>query len=299
MSSTTTNIRVLLDWDQDAKHAIIWAADKAGLFERNGLKVEMVPPMPQPLEKVHAGEVELAINYPHNILLMRKELPNLVSVGALVKTNPEGLQTLKQSGIATPEDMKNKIIAIGWSPLGKSQIEIFLSHHNLTKQDIELIPVGRDGEKRLLAGEFDVLNGVGYALPRMEREGHTTNFFPYVNSGVPDSAFLVFTGQKDWVHSNTEGLKQFFSCLKDGFDLVKKWGIEDWETYTSTIEGRIRNRDEERAVWEAILPMIDDGGDLFHHNIEEIEKLQDILSAGGMLETKYPIEEVFVNSHLT
>jgi hypothetical protein len=116
---------------------------------------------------------------------------------------------------------------------------------------------------------------------------------------VPDSAFLVFTGQKDWVNSNTEELKQFFSCIKDGFDLVKQWRIEDWETYTSTIEGRIRYRDEEMAIWDAILPMIDDGGDLFHHNIEEIEKLQDILYTDGFLETTYPIEEIFVNSHLT
>ena len=89
MSSTTTRIRVLLDWEADAKHAIIWAADKAGLFTKKELRVEMVSPQPGSLEKVQAGDVELDINYPHNILLMRKELPNLISVGALVKTNSE------------------------------------------------------------------------------------------------------------------------------------------------------------------------------------------------------------------
>jgi putative hydroxymethylpyrimidine transport system substrate-binding protein len=299
MSNTTKQIRILLDWDQDAKHAIIWAADKAGFFEKKGLKVEMVPPTPQPLEKVHTGEVELAINYPHNILLMRKDLPDLISVGALVKTNSEGLMTLKESGITNPEDMKNKKIAIGSSLMAKSLMDAFLTYHNLTDQNIELVHVAFDGEKKLLSGEIDVLAGVGYALPRLEREGYATNFFPFINSGVPDSAFLVFTGQKDWVNSNTEELKQFFSCIKDGFDLVKQWRIEDWETYTSTIEGRIRYRDEEMAIWDAILPMIDDGGDLFHHNIEEIEKLQDILYTDGFLETTYPIEEIFVNSHLT
>ena len=297
MSNTTTRIRILLDWDADAKHAIIWAADKAGLFGKNGLKVEMVPPLPKRLEKVHAGEVELAINYPHNILLMRKELPNLISVGALVKTNPEGLLTLKKSGIATPKDLENKTIALGWSPLGKSQIKIFLDYHDLTDKNIELIPIGRKGEKPLLAGEFDALNGVQYAIPRTERKGYEVNFFPFINSGVPDSAFLVFTGQEDWVNSNGEALKHFFSCIKEGLDLVKEWGNEEWESYTDTIEGR--NRDEEMAVWEATLPLIDDGGDLFHHNIEEIRKLQEVLYSGGMLETTYPVEEIFVNSYLT
>jgi ABC-type nitrate/sulfonate/bicarbonate transport system substrate-binding protein len=296
MSSTITRIRLLLDWEQDAKHAIIWAADKAGLFGKSGLKVEMVPPLPQPLEKVQAGEVELAINYPHNILLLRKDLPNLISVGALVKTNPEGLMTLKESGIATSKDLINKVIAIGSSPLAKSQIKIFLSHHNLTDENIELVLVGHDGDKGLLEGKFDALNVVEYANSRVERKGYETNFFPYINSGVPDSAFLVFTGHEDWVDSNTEALKQFFSCLKGGLDLVKKWGNEEWEAYTDAVEGR--NRDEEMTVWAAILPMIDDGGDIFHHNVEELRKLQDILYEGGMLETTYPIEEIFVNSHL-
>lgn len=260
--------------------------------------MEMVPPQPERLEKVQAGEFELAIDYPHNILLMRNELPDLVSVGALVKTNPEGILTLARDAIGTPRDLANKTIAIGWSPLGKSQAEIFLSHHGLTDQ-VELVPVGRDGEVRLMAGEFDALNGVHYGIPRMAREGIETNFFFYIDSGVPDSAFLVFTGQKEWVNAHTQDLRQFFSCLREGLGLVKGWGGEEWEIYTESIEGRKRFRDEEMAVWEAVLPLIDDGGDLFHHNVEEIGKLQDILRSAGMLDTLYPVEEIFLNSHLT
>ena len=297
MSNTAKRIRVLLDWDADAKHAIIWAADQAGLFGENGLEVEMVPPLPRSLERVHVGEVELAIDYPLNILLMRKELPDLISVGALVKTNPEGLLALKRSGIATPKDLENKTIAIGWDPLGRSHIRIFLEYHDLTDKNIELVPVGRKGEKALLAGEFDALNAVQYAIPRTERKGYETNFFRYIESGVPDSAFLVFTGQEDWVNSNAEALKRFFSCIKQGLNLVKEWGQQEWESYTDSIEGR--NRDEEMAVWKATLPLIDDGGKLFHHNIEGIRELQDILHTGGMLETTYAVEEIFVNSYLT
>jgi len=297
MSDTTTRIRIMLDWEADAKHAIIWAADEAGLFGKNGLKVEMVPHVPQSLEKVHAGEVELAIDYPHNILLKRKELPNLISVGALVKTNPEGLISLKKSGISTPKDLENKKISIGGSPLAKSQIKIFLDYHDLTDKNIELVPAGRNRSKSLLAGEYDALNAVQYANPRTERKGHEINFLPYINSGVPDSAFLVFTSREDWVNSNAEALKQFLSCIKEGLDLVKEWGNEEWESYTDAIEGR--NRDEEMAIWEATLPLIDDGGDLFHHDIDALKELQDILYTGGMLETTYSVEEIFVNSYLT
>lgn len=296
MSKTTTRIRVLLDWELDSKHAIIWAADKAGLFEKKGLQVEMVDKLPDSLEKVHAGEVELAINYPHNILGMLEKLPNLVSVGAFFKTNPEGLLSLKKSGINTPQDLINKKIAVGWSPLGKSQIKIFLEHHGLTEEDVELVPVTDDGDILLREGKIEVLNWVTWGLPRTERRGFEINFFPYVDSGVPNSAFLVFVGEKTWVKSNQGAVKEFFACLKGGLDLVKQWGEEEWESFTDPIE--IRNRDEEMAVWEVTLPLIDDGGVLFHHNIEELKKLQDVLYTSGMLKTTYPIEEIFLNSFI-
>ncbi|MCC6189310.1 MAG: hypothetical protein IT318_09760, partial [Anaerolineales bacterium] len=128
------------------------------------------------------------------------------------------------------------------------------------------------------------------------RKGYETVFFPYINSGVPDSAFLVFTGQEAWVASHTEALKRFFACLREGLKLVKSWQDEQWRSYTATLEGR--NGDEERAVWKTILPMIDDGGGLFQHNLEEIRKLQDILCANGLLDTPYPVEEIFVNTHV-
>ena len=72
MPDKMTTVRIILDWTADAKHAIIWAADKFGYFKEAGLKVEMVEPPSKSansLEKVHNGEAELSINYPHNILL--------------------------------------------------------------------------------------------------------------------------------------------------------------------------------------------------------------------------------------
>ena len=37
MTNTHIPIRIILDWTPDAKHSIIWAADRAGYFEQEGL----------------------------------------------------------------------------------------------------------------------------------------------------------------------------------------------------------------------------------------------------------------------
>ena len=299
MTENLTRVRVILDWTPDAKHSVIWAADKSGSFQQSGLKVEMMEPPSKSansLEKVHSGEAELAINYPHNILLMREELPHLWGVGSMIKKNSEGMLSLKGKGITEPGKLRGKTIGIGPSPVSKSQFEVFLTSNNLSYQDINLVYVGFEGEEKLLAGEIDALDAVQYAIPRTERKGYEINFIPYTVSGVPDSPFLVFTGQRAWVEQNSESLERFFSCLREGFSLVKSWDIDNWKSYTDTIEGR--NPEEEMNIWETTLPLIDDGGPLFQQNVGEIEKLQAILISKGLLKNEYPVEEIFVNSYL-
>lgn len=299
MMNKYTEIRIILDWTPDAKHSIIWAADQAGCFDKNGLKVEMVAPPSKSansLEIVHRGEAELAINYPHNILLMRKELPHLVSVGSMIKKNSEGLLSLQENKISLPMHLKHKRVGIGPSPVSKSQFEVFLSSNNLSYQDIDLKYVGFEGEELLLNGEIDALDAVQYAIPRTEGKGHKINFIPYTTSGVPDSPFLVFTGHDSLVENNSEILQKFFSCLNKGYSLVQQWGVKDWESYTSTCNGR--TPDEEMKIWEATRPLIDDGGPLFEQNIDEIEKLQDILFQKDLLKEKYKIKDIFINSYI-
>ena len=299
MTDKLIQVRIILDWIPDAKHSIIWAADKAGCFEQEGLKVDMLEPPSKSansLEKVLSGEAELAINYPHNILLMRKELPHLVSIGSMIKKNSEGLLSLHDKNIYAPEHLKHKKIGIGPSPVSKSQFEVFLSSNSLSYEDIELRYVGFEGEELLLKGEIDALDAVQYAIPRTEGKGYRVNFIPYTTSGVPDSPFLIFTGSAAWVEEHGEMLKKFFSCLKKGFSLVQRWDEEEWESYTSTCKGRTPH--EEMNIWKATLPLIDDGGPLFEQNIPEIEKLQDILHQKGLLPEKYTIADIFLNSYI-
>ena len=277
----------------------MWAADRTGCFEAAGLQVEMLEPPSKSansLENVHAGKAELAINYPHNILLMREALPHLCGVGSMIKKNSEGLLSLKEKGIVSPVDLKGKTVGIGPSPVSRSQFEVFLTSNSLSYQDIELTYVGFEGEEKLLAGGIDALDAVQYAIPRTERKGYEVNFIPYTDSGVPDSPFLVFTGRRSWVEEHAGALKRFFSCLGKGFTAVKSWSSSEWQTYIDTIEGR--NTEEEMAIWQATLPLIDDGGPLFLQNVDEITKLQQILFEKKLLENEYPVEEIFVNDYL-
>ena len=287
-------IRVILDWTPDAKHSIIWAAQEEGFFGEYGLSVEMLGPPSKSansLKMIHMGNAEIAINYPHNLLLMREEFPHLLSLGALVKKNSQGLLSLKDKGIAVPENLQGMRIGIGPSPVSQSQFEVFLSSNNLTENDVNLRIVGFEGEDLLLADEIDALDAVQYAIPRTVGKGREVNFIPYTDYGVPNSPFLVFISSSIWAEEHEEQIADFFKASKKGFDRVKEWTSAEWKKYTDTIPGR--NPEEEMVIWEKTLPLIDDGGKLFEHKISELERLQDILFQKGLLKRKYKITELF------
>jgi putative hydroxymethylpyrimidine transport system substrate-binding protein len=299
MTDTAAQIRIILDWTLDAKHSIIWAADKEGCFKECGLNVELLEPLSKSassLEQVHSGAAELAINYPHNILLMRKELPNLAAVGSMIKKNSEGLLSLRVKNIDSADKLKNMRIGIGPSPVSKSQFEVFLTSNGLSYQDIDLSYVGFEGEELLLKDEIDALDAVQYAIPRTEAKGHQVNFIAYTTSGVPDSPFLVFTGSADWVTTHGEDLKSFFACLKKGLAIVKSWDRKRWKSYTDACKDR--TPDEEMSIWKTTLPLMDDNGILFDQNVNEIEKLQEILYQKGLLTEKYQIADIFINTYI-
>ena len=77
-------VRILLDWTYDAKHAILVEARDRGYFSKAGIDLEILEPASKSamaIERLYSGDAELAINYPHNILLLQHDCPGIISVG--------------------------------------------------------------------------------------------------------------------------------------------------------------------------------------------------------------------------
>ena len=71
-------LRLLLDWKLDAKHALFVEGLERGAYARAGIALELIEPQAksiQALELLHRGGAELAINYPHNLLLSARAVP--------------------------------------------------------------------------------------------------------------------------------------------------------------------------------------------------------------------------------
>jgi ABC-type nitrate/sulfonate/bicarbonate transport system substrate-binding protein len=287
-------IRVLLDWKRDAKHAVLAEAARSGAYGRRGLSVELVDPLAKSadsLEAVSQGSAEAAINYPHNILCMRETCPGLVSFGALVKRNPEGLLSLEESAITDPSKLAGRRVGIGPSPVSRAQFDLFLRAHAIPREQVDVVTVGFEGEDLLLAGRIDALDAVAYAIPRTRRKGKRIRFQFYAGSGVPDSPFLVFVARSAWLEENLSHARAFLEETAAAFPIVEAWGIPEWQRYVEELPGRIA--EEEQDVWQATLPLMKGSGPLFLHDFGALRGLSALLLETGSMRQRVPLSEAF------
>jgi putative hydroxymethylpyrimidine transport system substrate-binding protein len=292
-------IRLLLDWTMDAKHAIFSDAMRRGCYAERGLELELLEPASKSsdaIQLIATEQAEIAINYPHNILLLRPPGTDIVSVGALVKSNPEGLLSLSDTGIGKPSDLKGKRIGIGPSPVSRAQFTAFLSENRLSPRDVDIVTVGFEGERLLIGGDIDVLDAVEYANSRTRRKGYEINFLAYSQFGIPDSPFLVFAASGRWVEENGEAVRGFLAASAEGLAGVKRWGSEEWGSYVAEMQNRVV--EEEMEIWENILPLIEGQGPLFAHAIATLKGLREILRNKAILTHEVVIESIFLNTFL-
>ena len=236
-----SRIRVLLDWKRDAKHAVLVEAQASGGYARAGLTVELVDPAEKSadsLAMVSRGLAEVAINYPHNIMCMRDACPDVVSFGALVKKNPEGLLSLAESRIRAPRDLEGKRVGIGPSPVSRAQFDMFLKGNAIDERAVEVVTVGFEGERLLLDRSIDALDAVAYAIPRTRRKGRDTSFIFYSESGIPDSPFLVFAARREWLDANLPRARGFLAQTGQAFRAVESWGRAEWDRYVRGLPER-------------------------------------------------------------
>lgn len=292
-------VRLLLDWKPDAKHALFSEALARDALARAGISLEMVEPAAksiQGLAIVARGDAELTINYPHNLLLSVAQYPGLLSVGALVRKNPEGLLSLAANPVRVPADLAGKRIGIGPSPVSQAQFDVFCRANHLERAGLDVIAVGFDGEEQLLDGRIHALDAVAYAIARTRRKGHEVCFVPYARFGIPDSPFLVLVARGEWADAHAGLLEELFRVTAESFARVSAWGSREWAAYAAGIPGR--NGEEEQAVWEATRPLIAGSGTLFSHDLHALEGLQDILRAGGIMQSDADLRLLFTDRYL-
>ncbi len=118
-----TTITVQFDWTPNTNHIGIYLAQAKGWYEEANLTVDILPFVDaSPDTLVANGNADIGISFPANVIYSRAAGLDLVSVAAVLQSNPTELAVLGSSDIRSPKDFDGRTYAGFGLPYEEPQI---------------------------------------------------------------------------------------------------------------------------------------------------------------------------------
>ncbi len=118
-SATADSVRsvtLALNWYPEAEHGGFIAAGELGLFEQQGLAVEIVPGGPAApnmvIQELVAGRIEFAVSSADQVITARAKGVPVVAVLAALQQSPRCIMVHESAGFSTLHDLRDVELAI-------------------------------------------------------------------------------------------------------------------------------------------------------------------------------------------
>jgi len=247
-------LTVLLEWFVNPDHAPLIVAQELGLFEKDGLEVEFLPPSDPSIvpRAVASGQAEIGIHYQPNLYLDHAAGVPLVRFGTLVETPLNTLTVLADGPISSVKELEGKRIGFSVSGFEDAMLGRMLEAAGVDKSSVELINVNFALSPSLISGQVDATIGGfrNFELTQMRLEGHEgKSFFPEEH-GVPVYDELIFVTRPDLVEDDR--LRRFLGAVEQGAIHLTNHPDESWKLFI----GAYPDLDDElnRQAWTDTLP---------------------------------------------
>jgi ABC-type nitrate/sulfonate/bicarbonate transport system substrate-binding protein len=212
---------VRLDGPFDPRFAGEIVAERAGLFARENLRIELRPGAPDadPIRRVAGGDDTIGVAEAERFLLARGAGVPLVAFAAAYLESPVLLYALETSGIRTPYDFAAK--RIGHRPGGDTALiyDAMMTKLQLPRGETREVPAGPDPAP-LLRGEIDVWPGhVGTEAYAFKQAGIAANVISPASHGVHVPGTVYFASEKT-LRDNPSLVRRFLRAVIAGWQLA-------------------------------------------------------------------------------
>ena len=226
-------LSVMLEWFVNPDHAPMVIAQERGLFEKEGLEVELLPPAdPSAVPRlVSAGQAEVGVHYQPNLYLDHAQGLPLIRFGTLVETPLNTVTVVADGPIRTLADLKGKRIGFSVSGFEDAMLKRMLGSQGVSLNDVELINVNFALTSSLLGGQVDATIGGfrNFELTQISLEGGKGRAFFPEEHGVPVYDELIFVARKDMV--DDDRLPRFLKAVEEASIFLTNHPEEAWELF--------------------------------------------------------------------
>jgi putative hydroxymethylpyrimidine transport system substrate-binding protein len=212
---------LVLDFQPNAVHAGIYAAQHQGYFEEQGIELEIREPSStaDSAKLLAAGRADFAIMDINDFGIARGRGADLVAIAAIVQRPLASVIARDRDEVRTPADLAGKTVGVTGVPSDDAVLDTVLRSGGVDPGEVERVTIGFKAVSALAAGRIDAAtafwNAEGVQLRQL---GIPTREFRVDDFGAPPYPELVLVthpGSRGEEHAD-----RVLAALTRGYDLL-------------------------------------------------------------------------------
>ncbi|WP_333823723.1 ABC transporter substrate-binding protein [Pinisolibacter sp.] len=292
-AAAADKMTVLLDWFLNPDHAPLVVARDKGMFEAEGLDVELIAPADPsaPPRLVAAGQADVAVSYQPQLNLAVKEGLPLVRFATLVETPLNTVIALDGGPVKSLADLKGKKIGFSVGGFEDAILGSMLATAGLKLSDVTLINVNFALTAALVSGQVDAVVGGfrNFEATELELAGKkAVTFYPEEN-GVPAYDELIYVAAKAKIADPR--LPRFVAAVEAATLWMSNHPAEAWEILKKA-DAKLDDELNRRAFFDTLPRFAKRPGAL---DVGRTERLAAFLKERGLIDTVPPVADYAVS----
>jgi putative hydroxymethylpyrimidine transport system substrate-binding protein len=281
-----------------ANVAVLMAVEK-GFFSDVGLTVYPSSPVipRRPVSYVAAYTDDIAIAQQPQIALGKDHDAPVVAVGSLVSEPTAALIWLKESGIRTIADLRNKTIAVPGIPYQEEMLDFILRRAGVQPDEVKVDTVGYRLMPVLLHGKADAIFGGSWNVEgaALQERGAKPVIKRVQELGVPSYDEVMVITRADRAAREPQVIRKFMSALTRAVRAVKRNPELALKLVESGPHEFQMSEREMNAQVRATLPLLSPTGRV---DLDQARRLMTWMHAEGMIQRQPPVSELFTDKYL-
>ncbi|HZG48217.1 MAG TPA: ABC transporter substrate-binding protein [Thermoleophilaceae bacterium] len=212
-------VALALDFQPNAAHAGIYAAEREALDERSGidLRVRVPAASTDSLKLLAAGRAQMAVVDIHDLGLARQAGSDVVGVGALVQRPLAAVIARSGAGIVRPRDLQGRRVGVTGLPSDDAVLRSIVAADGGAPGRVKRVTIGFSAVPSLIAGRVDAAvafwNAEGVAL---RERGVDTREFRVDEFGAPRYPELVLAVTRGTLRAQPQLVDSTLAALAAG-----------------------------------------------------------------------------------
>lgn len=218
----TEKVTIALDWTANVNYLGIYAAIANGYFEQQGIEPEILPYAGTPAEAlIDAGQTDLAISYPPDVIINRAQGLQYKAVAGLVAQNTTALAVLASSKYQSPKDLNGTLYGGFGIQSDKALIPAILKADGVADPKFEEVVLNTaviDALAKDRIAYSAVFTGIDDVTA--ELQGVKLRLFPYRDylGAAGDYPNAVYVASDETIAERGDALKRAMAALAEGYE---------------------------------------------------------------------------------